>query len=89
MFRILHIETGYFVYKMPNGNLFIPPKAQQQLYPISEYKTRGRANAVFVKNRMMDIFTCEDINSSFLSLDYKYTIKLNKETKLLFDIIEV
>ena len=98
MYRILLIETGEYLYRDKHGNLClydsIPSYIDKREYKIAEYKTRDKANMIFTrKNEANMIFkkkhrNCRIILEFVITLSGQ-TIYLNKQSRCLFEVMEV
>ena len=77
MYRILHIETGEYVYKDGGGGLYVkdPDDIKRLGLKVAEYKTLDKAHTIFNKDRHINLYDT-------------YT-RLNKKTKILFLVFEV
>ena len=92
MYKLLHIESGEYVYKHNNGSLYLPtafPAKYLYVCEVALWKDRNSIHNIFIP-KIVNKFQYNELRYKhrYLTIsDIEYLI-LNNKTKILFEIVE-
>ena len=93
MYKLLHIESGEYVYKNDRGDLYLPtfvPYEYRYVCSVALWKNRNSIHNVFVP-KTVNKFRWDILRyrHTMLRISDEEYILLDKKSKILFEVVEV